>query len=308
MTPGGSLIAQGEAFTTQQAVSESEIIGQVTSLYDLQRSQTGDKTAGMQAELAWLQSRPQSIEQQQAIVDLKQAMEQLTQSTNDLNATNQDLLSPYYTQDPCGHRTSDFARRVWRVAVTSTYRAATRPIDNMIASIPVASGERIYVDPMTGRRGTGGGSLTINISSPVLINGNANKDEVRAHHVPEQSELSEAIKRGDVVTIPAYRLPAYIEKGSQFGPSFRNVIHEEKRQRTTAWQWTKCRATGNLSYGLQNSADPLGDFNAILALWRGHFGSLYPFRFRDWGDYIASNEVFGTGTGSADGVSIVEYL
>jgi uncharacterized protein (TIGR02217 family) len=101
------------------------------------------------------------------------------------------------------------------------------------------------------------------------------------------------------MTIPAYRLPAYIEKGSQFGPTFRNVIQEAisgNEQRFA--QWTKCRCVGNLSYGLQNSADPLGDFNAIVALWRGHFGSLYPFRFRDWGDYTATNEVFGTGTGS----------
>jgi uncharacterized protein (TIGR02217 family) len=101
------------------------------------------------------------------------------------------------------------------------------------------------------------------------------------------------------MTIPAYRLPAYIEKGSQFGPTFRNVIQEASSGNEQRFaQWTKCRCVGNLTYGLQNSSDPLGDFYAILALWRGHFGSLYPFRFRDWGDYIATNEVFGTGTGS----------
>jgi uncharacterized protein (TIGR02217 family) len=101
------------------------------------------------------------------------------------------------------------------------------------------------------------------------------------------------------MTIPAYRLPEWIEKGSSFGPAFRNVIQEAisgNEQRFA--QWTKCRLTGDLSYGLQNSSDPLGDFRAILSLWRGHFGSLYPFRFKDWGDYIATNEVFGTGDGS----------
>jgi uncharacterized protein (TIGR02217 family) len=101
------------------------------------------------------------------------------------------------------------------------------------------------------------------------------------------------------MTIPAYRLPEYIEKGSQFGPTFRNVIQEAisgNEQRFA--QWTKCKCVGNLTYGLQNSADKLGDFYAILALWRGHFGSLYPFRFRDWGDYTATNEVFGTGDGT----------
>jgi uncharacterized protein (TIGR02217 family) len=101
------------------------------------------------------------------------------------------------------------------------------------------------------------------------------------------------------VTIPAYRLPAYIEKGSQFGPTFRNVIQEASagnEQRLA--QWTKSKRVGNLSYGLQMSSDPLGDFKAIVAMFLGHFGSLSPFRFRDWSDYIATNEVFGTGTGS----------
>lgn len=101
------------------------------------------------------------------------------------------------------------------------------------------------------------------------------------------------------MTIPAYRLPEGIERGSGFGPSFRNVIQEAfagNEQRYA--QWTKCRGVGDLSYGLQSSSDPLGDFAAILALWRAHFGSLYPFRFRDWSDYTATDEPFGTGDGT----------
>lgn len=101
------------------------------------------------------------------------------------------------------------------------------------------------------------------------------------------------------MTIPAYRLPEGIERGSGFGPSFRNIIQEAisgNEQRFA--QWTKCRGVGDLSYGLRDSADPLGDFAAILALWRAHFGSLLPFRFRDWSDYIATDEIFGTGDGT----------
>lgn len=101
------------------------------------------------------------------------------------------------------------------------------------------------------------------------------------------------------MTIPAYRLPEYIERGSQFGPAFRNIVHEAisgNEQRDI--QWTKSKRVGNLSYGLQTSADPMGDFRAILAMFLAHFGSMYPFRFRDWSDYTATNEVFGTGDGS----------
>lgn len=101
------------------------------------------------------------------------------------------------------------------------------------------------------------------------------------------------------MTIPAYRLPEWIERGSGFEPTFRNVIQEAisgNEQRFA--QWTKCRGVGNLSWGLQNSSDPMGDFRAILAMFRAHFGSLYPFRFRDWSDYQAVNSVFGTGNAS----------
>lgn len=100
------------------------------------------------------------------------------------------------------------------------------------------------------------------------------------------------------MTIPAYRLPEWIERGSQFGPTFRNVVQEAiagNEQRFA--QWTKCRRVGNLSYGLQRSSDPLGDFKAIVSMFVAHFGSLYPFRFRDWSDYIAENSVFATGDG-----------
>ncbi len=101
------------------------------------------------------------------------------------------------------------------------------------------------------------------------------------------------------MTIPAYRLPPGIERGSGFGPTYRNVIQEAiagNEQRFA--QWTKCRGVGDLSYGLQHSDDPVGDFRAILAIFHAHTGSLLPFRFRDWGDYIATDEVFGTGDGS----------
>src|SRR6516165_2431417 len=100
------------------------------------------------------------------------------------------------------------------------------------------------------------------------------------------------------MTIPAYRLPEYIERGSQFGPTFKNVIQEAMSGNEQRFcQWTKCRGIGDLSYGLLAS-DQEG-FRAILAMWRAHFGSFTPFRFRDWSDYQAQDEVFGTGNGSA---------
>jgi uncharacterized protein (TIGR02217 family) len=101
------------------------------------------------------------------------------------------------------------------------------------------------------------------------------------------------------MTIQAYRLPEGIERGSEFGPTFKNVIQESvsgNEQRFA--QWTKCRGVGNISYGLQTSEDPVGDFRVILSVWRAHFGSLIPFRFKDWSDHAATDETFGTGDAS----------
>jgi len=109
------------------------------------------------------------------------------------------------------------------------------------------------------------------------------------------------------MTIPAYRLPEGIERGSGFGPTFKNVIQEAisgNEQRFA--QWTKCRGVGDLSYGLLTSSDPLGDFKAILAIWRAHFGSLLPFRFRDWSDYTATDELFGNGDGTKTSFQLVK--
>lgn len=100
------------------------------------------------------------------------------------------------------------------------------------------------------------------------------------------------------MTIPAYRLPEGIERGSKFRPTFQNVIQESlagTEQRFA--NWAQCRGVGDISYSALSSTDTAGDFKAVLHLYRAHFGSLIPFRFRDWSDYIAVDEQFGVGDG-----------
>lgn len=109
------------------------------------------------------------------------------------------------------------------------------------------------------------------------------------------------------MTIPAYRLPVGIEQGSKFAPTFKNVIQESiagTEQRFA--QWTHCRGVGDLSYGLLESTDPLGDYRAIVAMFRAHFAKLLPFRFKDWGDYTATDEVIGNGDGSRTTFQLVK--
>jgi hypothetical protein len=78
--------------------NESDIISTVGSLYDIKNSQTSDnavKTANLQEELAWLQSRPESIARDQAIAQLTQSMQQLTGATN-ANTAATVSLNPLY--------------------------------------------------------------------------------------------------------------------------------------------------------------------------------------------------------------------
>ena len=183
------------------AISESDIVSAVQSLTDLKNSQTTDKStqvANLQGELGWLQTQPGSVAQQQAIVSLKQSIDQLNSvdydALNTTNTTTNELLSPYYTQDP---RTSHIGFRSQGMA-SGGYVDVPGGIsanDNMLAMIPVASGERIYVDPMTGRRGTGGGtSFTVNISSPVIVQAGANTDQIGRTLYQSNQNLAKQIK------------------------------------------------------------------------------------------------------------------
>ncbi len=109
------------------------------------------------------------------------------------------------------------------------------------------------------------------------------------------------------MTTPAYRLPTNIEIGSRFGPTFNNVIQEAIAGNEQRFgRWTKCRGVGDLSYGLLTSSTALGDYQAILALYLAHNGSLFPFRFKPWGDCTATDETFGTGDGSTVSFQLIK--
>ncbi len=164
------------AIQTGSGGSQDDRMSLVDSLTQVMNGSTSDK--GVQAnniksELAWLQTLPETIARDQKINELTQSIDQLTGSTNNLNSTNQDLLSPYYTQDP---RTSHIGFRSQGMAsggefvVPGGYSAN----DNMIGTIPLASGEIVSVR-RPGQSGGGGNTIHMNVT----IAGNASKDEVK---------------------------------------------------------------------------------------------------------------------------------
>jgi uncharacterized protein (TIGR02217 family) len=110
------------------------------------------------------------------------------------------------------------------------------------------------------------------------------------------------------MTIPTYRLPPHIESGSQFSPTFSNVIQEAISGNEQRFgNWTKCRGIGDVSYGLLSTSSTFdADFRSIMAIYLAHRGSLIPFRFRDWTDYTVTDEVFGTGDGLKTGFQLIK--
>lgn len=162
-----------------QRSTTDEKISAYDQLVQLQNSQTADK--GLQAsnikdEIAYFQTLPSSLAREQKITDLTKTMQDLISSTDNLNQTNQDLLSPYYTQDP---RTSHIGFRSQGMASTGYVDIPGTPSanDNVTLTLPVASGERVFVGNGPNR---GNGGSQISVVNNITVSGNADKSTVNA--------------------------------------------------------------------------------------------------------------------------------
>lgn len=101
------------------------------------------------------------------------------------------------------------------------------------------------------------------------------------------------------MAFPAYRLPSDVEEGAQGGPEFATVIQESvSGQEQRVKVWAKCRARYDIAYSVLNSEDPIGSYKAVLALFYAHNGRFKPFRFKDWGDFQATDTLFAVTDGS----------
>jgi hypothetical protein len=158
----------------------SDKVSAFDAIIQAQNAQTTDpgvRAGNIQMELEWLKTLSPNEAVSRKIVELTKSLDNVATSTDSLNATNQELLSPYYTQDP---RTSHIGFRSQGMAAGGyvDVPGGSSANDNLLAMVPVASGERIYVDPNTTKRGGAGGQV-ITINAPVSVYGsNANKDDI----------------------------------------------------------------------------------------------------------------------------------
>jgi uncharacterized protein (TIGR02217 family) len=91
------------------------------------------------------------------------------------------------------------------------------------------------------------------------------------------------------------RLPPEVEQGAQGGPLFKTTIlvaASGDEQRIP--EWDICRGEWDIGYGISSKVL----LQEVMAFFRAVLGRAYSFRFKDWGDFEATDENFGTGDGS----------
>lgn len=146
-------------------------------------------------------TQPPSLAREEMILDLNDKLEALASSTDSLNATMQQALSPFYSQDPrttrLGFRAGVVGNPDWLAPGASNQNplaailgpGATAPgmanggsfvvgggysaNDNRIAAFPVASGEEVVVNR---NRGQGSSAQVINIDNRIIVTGSIDAD------------------------------------------------------------------------------------------------------------------------------------
>jgi uncharacterized protein (TIGR02217 family) len=91
------------------------------------------------------------------------------------------------------------------------------------------------------------------------------------------------------------RFPEDISYGSSGGPEFNTDIvdlssgHEQRNA-----NWSASRAKYNVAHGIKTQTQ----LDALIAFFRARRGKAVGFRFKDWTDYTAVNQILGTGDGA----------
>ena len=97
------------------------------------------------------------------------------------------------------------------------------------------------------------------------------------------------------------RFPTAISYGSAGGPGFKTFVfngHSAIETRRLDWNQVKAR------YTINEAIKDMADFDTVRAYFYNCRGKAVGFRFKDWADFQATDEVLGTG----DGVNRVFYL
>jgi len=106
-----------------------------------------------------------------------------------------------------------------------------------------------------------------------------------------------------MVSFHEVRFPADISFKARGGPEFRTdmvLLSSGAEKRNIAWE--NARAIYELNYEDINKAQS----SELLAFFRARRGKGYGFRFKDWNDFEAKQQIIGTGDGTTTQFQLVK--
>ncbi len=99
------------------------------------------------------------------------------------------------------------------------------------------------------------------------------------------------------------QFPPDISYGSSGGPEYAtDVVFSQSGHEQRNIQWSAARARYNVAHGIKTKEQ----LDTLLAFFRARRGRAYGFRFKDWTDYIATNQLLGMGDGERTQFQLVK--
>jgi len=90
------------------------------------------------------------------------------------------------------------------------------------------------------------------------------------------------------------RFPEHISYGSSGGPKFKTTIFvSDSGYEQRNIDWSLARSEYDVSHGIKTRAE----MEELRAFFYARNGRAHGFRYKDWGDFIAANQVIGIGNG-----------
>lgn len=111
------------------------------------------------------------------------------------------------------------------------------------------------------------------------------------------------IKQETQMAFAETRFPENISYGSSGGPEYSTDVvatvsgHEQRNS-----NWSQARARYNVAHGVKTQ----DQLDALIAFFRARKGRACGFRFKDWTDYRAENQLLGIGDGVATQFQLVK--
>lgn len=99
------------------------------------------------------------------------------------------------------------------------------------------------------------------------------------------------------------QFPTDISYGSSGGPEYAtDIVVSQNGYEQRNINWSEARARYNVAHGVKTKAQ----LDTLIAFFRARKGRAYGFRFKDWSDYKAVNQVIATADGTQNQFQLIK--